>query len=137
MTHGNGTEYAVIVPAEEVALYRLILGERPDSIHFVSNEKLDKPRLWPGRGEDVAQYRGISAFETPELAFAMARAVNERLRRKGKPPRWTHVAGISVNGHIGHALARTRAEGHFTVWAEAERLASSVSRVLPIHNGTR
>jgi hypothetical protein len=137
VTHGNGTEYRVRVPAEDFTLYRLILSERPDSIHFVSNEKLEKPRLWPGWGEDVAQYRGISAFETPELAFRMARVVNERLRQKGKPPRWTHVAEITVNGHLGHALARTRGEGHFSVWGEAEGLASSVSRVLPIPNGTR
>jgi hypothetical protein len=132
MTHGVGQEYLVSVPPEPVNLFRLLSGEAAGANEFASNHALEKVRLWPGRGEDVAEYRGISAFETADRALTLAQRVNDGLRRKGLRLRWTHVAEFEVDGHLGVALARTRTEGHFTVWGEPEGLSLRVQSVLPI-----
>jgi hypothetical protein len=132
VTHGQGTDYVATIPPDTITLFRLIQGARSDSPQFVSNQRLEKIRAWPGRGEDLLMYQGISAYDDPELARSMAARVNDPLIRKGKPPRWTHIAEFHVDGHSGMAFATTRGEGHFTVWGEPEVLASRVAQVMPI-----
>jgi hypothetical protein len=62
VSHSHGSAYVVVVPSDRVTLYRLAQGERPDAAQFVSNEKLDKPRLWDSQGEDTAIHRGTRDF---------------------------------------------------------------------------
>lgn len=132
MSHGQGSDYVATIPADAIWLFRLISGPRADAPQFVSNQRLERARAWPGRGEDILMYQGISAYEDPGRAASMAVPVNDRLERRGKLPRWTHVAEFLVDGHAGMVCARTRADGHFTVWGEPEVLASSVGTIQPI-----
>jgi hypothetical protein len=131
MTHPQ-TRYELEIPEEPVSLYRLISGESAGAHEFASNHALEKQRAWPGRGEDVLQYRGISAFSILEQAETMALRVNEGLIGRGKSRRWTHVAEFEVDGHMGSGLAPTRTAGHISVWGEPELLASTVRHILPI-----
>jgi hypothetical protein len=132
MSHGLGSEYMASIPTETITLYRLIQGPRADPPQFVSNQRLERVRAWPGRGEDLLMYQGISAYADPSRAASMAGSVNERLIRKGNQPRWTHIAEFVVDGHMGFAYAPTRSDGHFTVWGEPDLLASTVGAVSPI-----
>jgi hypothetical protein len=134
--HGREVEFRGWVPAGEVILHRLASTPLADASQFVCNKDLGKARLWPGlgpgRGEDHAQYQGISAFDDPRVGVRLARSVNEARRRKGQPPRWTHIARFVVDGHSGQVVADTRSQGHFSVWGDPAALASTVRQVLPI-----
>jgi hypothetical protein len=132
MSHGQGSVYVATIPPHTVRLFRLMSGPRADGPQFVSNQRLERMRAWPGRGEDILMYQGISAYEDRGRAASMAGRVNESLERKGKPPRWTHIAEFLVDGHAGVVYAKTRSDGHFSVWGEPELLASSVGAIEPI-----
>lgn len=122
----------VVIPEDYSPLrfYRLLRGLDAAPSEFLSNQNLEKLRIW-NRGsyrESVVDYRGISSFDSFERAFGVERA----LRRKDRPRRWQAVAEFAVDGHEGEAYARTHSEGHFTIWAEPEGLASRVTEVRPI-----
>jgi hypothetical protein len=80
----------------------------------------------------VANYRGISTFDTLDAARSMGQMTNERLAQNQSKPRWTHVAEFLVDGHIGQMTAHTPPEGHYLVWAEPFDLASSIVDIYPI-----
>ncbi len=73
-------------------------------------------------------FHGISMRGSLPAALALARELNARkkLAASSLPP-WTHVVQVEVDGEQGHAFARTlETKDHFTVWGEAEHLASRV-----------
>jgi hypothetical protein len=119
-------------PGDRIPLYRLMSGPSPDAHEFVSNAAMEKVRLFPYAKEDALTYKAISAHERFTQARRLAESVNGRLNRQEKPPRWSYIARFYVDGHLGHALAQTRTEGHFSVWGEPEALASTVDDVRPI-----
>ena len=88
--------------------------------------------MWPAQWEDSLLYRGVSCWDSEQLAAETGRSVNAALAEKGKNPRWTHIVEIAADGHQGHVVIREGPEGHVTLLAEPKHLLSSAENGLPI-----
>jgi hypothetical protein len=128
--HDKETRYIAVVAIGGTYLYRLL--ESPDC-HvecFRSRHEENKAQLWPP--DDFLAHRGISAFEHEWQARKLGQSVNAKREQIGQAKRWTHLVRFYVDGHQGFVFAREGAEGHFSVWGEADKLALTVEDPIPI-----
>lgn len=104
--------------------YRIVVNELPDLADFRSNAAKGRPLRNP---TPVLRdrWRGISVWESEELARAQARDLARRGRRLGE-----FIAEIVVDNSFRYE--QTFGPGHYTLWGLPAALLARVVRVVRV-----
>jgi hypothetical protein len=101
-----------------ITLYRTVRANPPTEADFLSH----KARGLPRRGGAVEQWEGVSTFDNPTIAADMARRFN----------RGMYLARLNLDSSGPIRWAKTRGEGHYTIWGTPAELLACVSEVVPL-----
>lgn len=107
---------------DDLAFYRIVRAAAPDQSDFASHQSLGKIVLNP-TPEKLRHAQGVSVFRTEDLA-----------RRKALrfPGLGRYIAELRVSRDGPIRWERTGGRGHFTLWAEPDRLLAAVVAVAEV-----
>ena len=118
-----------MVPSRPVAaelprrFYRIVKTDPPTRADFLSHEARGiRPRR-PLNPRDRDRWRGVSHFDTPELARATARAA---------PHLGAFIAELHIPQGAPIRIEQTGRAGHYDIWADPAFLLASVVSVAPV-----
>lgn len=124
-----------VVDADSREFWRMLDVAGKSPLAFRSRMEMGhRPRLYRnGMKEDAATYAGISCWIDEARARREASILNGAALEDGKPPKWAYLVRFLADGHRLHVWADDLGpDGHFTVWGEAQHLASTLDDPVPI-----
>lgn len=99
-------------------LWRTVRTNPPTEEDFLSFKALGRPR----RGAPIEQWEGVSTFDNPAIAADMARRYEQG----------DFLARLDLDPTGPIRWARTRGEGHYTLWGTPAELLARVAEIVTL-----